>query len=153
MPGGERDPRSVDYDPAVRALMVQAIRAMRTRHGVVAWIASPRYQFRRKDDGGRTAEERAFTRSAYWAVFGLPKKLGVPQTYSLKLTWGDALQPSSHGRLARPVQVRLYPRQHGYVDHGRRSWMAEKELTGQSTFQRPRTGTIGRPAPPRNIAS
>jgi hypothetical protein len=155
MPGGNgnRDSRSVDYDPAVRAIMAQAIRAQRTRHGVLVWIASPARQFRDKDAGGRTAEERAFTRAAYWSVFGLPKKLGVPMVWSLKLTWGEQLVPSSHGRRARACLVRLYPRGQARVQPGRPSWVDEMQATGTSSFQPPRTARLGRPKPPPTIAS
>jgi hypothetical protein len=106
-----RDPLSVHYDGAVRTLMVRAARAHREGKPVVAWIASPRAEFRSRDRGGRTAHERAFTRAAYYLIFkngGNPGRSG----WSLKLTWGDdgSRRASSAGRLARPVQVRLYAR-------------------------------------------
>ena len=105
-----RDPLSVRYDGAARDLMVRAARASRNRAGVRAWIASPRGEFRRPDRGGRTAHERAFTRSAYWLIF---KNAGEPgrSGWSLKLTWGpDAdRRPSAAGKLARPVVIRLFP--------------------------------------------
>src|SRR5271154_571350 len=149
--GGTRDPRSVEWDPAVRAMMIRAIRAMRNGKGVLVWVASPRHQFREKDGGGRTAEERAFTRAAYWQVWGLPRKTGTPMHYSLKLTWGQ-LVPSSHGRRARAVQVRLFPRGTnkgpGRAERRGTSWVQEVRASGDTSFQAPRTGAIGRPKPP-----
>ena len=132
-------------------MMIRAIRAMRNGKGVLVWVASPRHQFRDKDGGGRTAEERAFTRAAYWQVWGLPRKTGTPMHYSLKLTWGLELVPSSHGRRARAVQVRIYPRGKARVQPNRQSWVEEVEAFGDSSFQAPRTGAIGRPKPPPRI--
>jgi hypothetical protein len=109
--GAQRDPLSVRYDGVVHQLMVRAARAHRDRKAVVAWVASPRGEFRHKDRGGRTSHERAFTRSAYYLIFkngGEPGRSG----WSLKLEWGDDGQrrASSAGRLARPVKVRLFAR-------------------------------------------
>jgi hypothetical protein len=75
------------------------------------WIASPRGEYAHPDRGGRTRHERAFTRSAYWLIFsngGNPGESG----WHLKLTWGEELRPSSSGRMARPVVVRLFTRAH-----------------------------------------
>jgi hypothetical protein len=126
-----RDPLSVNYDGAVHGLMVRAARAHRDGKSVQAWIASPRSEFRRRDVGGRTAHERAFTRSAYYLIFkggGTGKRSG----WSLKLTWGDDGQrrASSGGRLARPVQIRLFARARvsgpSWVDDpSRRSYIGE----------------------------
>ena len=114
-----RDPLSVRYDPYVHDLVMRAARESRQGRGVQAWIASPRGEFRARDAGGRTAHERAFTRSAYYLIFknggrytsGKRGTEGEPSGWSLKLTWGtDAdRRASSSGRLARPVLVRLYP--------------------------------------------
>ena len=109
MPQG-RDPLSVRYDGVVHDLMLRAGRASRSGRGVQAWIASPRGEFRIRDRGGRTAHERAFTRSAYYLIFkngGEPGRSG----WSLKLTWGndEDRRASAYGKLARPVLVRLYP--------------------------------------------
>jgi hypothetical protein len=147
--GGVRDPRSVEWDGATRSVLISAIRAMRQRKGVIVWVASPASQFGHKDGGGRTAEERAFTRSAYYHVFGLPHKLGIPQEYSLKLTWGNALQPSSHGRRARACRVRLYDRASGVrtSSTGRQSWVAEIQATGDSSFQRSKETLNARQTP------
>jgi hypothetical protein len=109
----QRDPLSVRYDGVVRDLMIRAARAHRDRKAVRAWIASPRGEFRRKDRGGRTAHERAFTRAAYYLIFKTPINAGRPPDWSLKLTWGSDAErrASSGGRLARPVDVRLFRRE------------------------------------------
>jgi hypothetical protein len=128
----ERDPLSVRYDGVVRQLMVRAARAHRDGKSVQAWIASPRAEFRHRDKGGRTAHERAFTRAAYYLIFRTPIKEGQAPDWSLKLTWGDdaSRRASSGGRLARPVQVRLFRRQGARVrgaswvdDPSRRSYI------------------------------
>jgi hypothetical protein len=108
----QRDPLSVRYDGVVRDVMIRAARAHRSGVAVVVWIASDRPEFRRRDTGGRTAHERAFTRSAYYLIFRTPIRLGRMPDWSLKLTWGPdhARKASSQGRLARPVQVRLFRR-------------------------------------------
>lgn len=107
-----RDPLSVRYDGIVDDLMRRAARASARGQGVQAWIASPRGEFRARDRGGRTAHERAFTRSAYYLIWRVPINAGVPQTWSLKLTWGgdEDRRASANGRLARPVIIRLFPR-------------------------------------------
>lgn len=109
--GARRDPLSVRYDGVVHQLMVRAARAHRDRKAVVAWVASPRGEFRHKDRGGRTSHERAFTRSAYYLIFKNAGNEGR-SGWSLKLEWGDDGQrrASSAGRLARPVRVRLFAR-------------------------------------------
>jgi hypothetical protein len=153
--GGVRDPRSVEWDPFMRPILAQAVRAHRQRKGVVVWVASPRAQFRHKDAGGRTAEERAFTRAAYWPVFGLPHKMGVPMVWSLYLTWGSQLESSSHGRRARAVRVRLYAKGDARPRREARggSWADEVAATGDSSFQR-RPETLGaRQAPPPRLVS
>jgi hypothetical protein len=109
--GQPRDPLSVRYDGVVGQVMRRAALASRQRKHVTMWIASPSAEFRSRDAGGRTVHERAFTRSGYYLIFkngGEPGRSG----WSLKLTWGEDAQrkPSGRGRLARPVQVRLYPR-------------------------------------------
>lgn len=105
-----RDPLSVRYDDIVRQLMTRAAQASRSRRGVQAWIASGTGEFRRRDRGGRTAHERAFTRSAYYLIY---KNAGAggESGWSLKLTWGSDAdrKPSARGKMARPVTVRLFP--------------------------------------------
>jgi hypothetical protein len=148
---GTRDPRSVEWDPAVRQVLIAAIRASRQRKGVIVWVASPRAQFRSRDPGGRTAEERAFTRAAYYHVFLVPRKLGMRPDYSLKLRWGSQLEPSSHGRRARACQVRLYRYGSGYghVAAGKvQEWYLEAEATGDTGFQRVRETLPQRQVPP-----
>lgn len=112
--------------------MLRAARAHRSGSSVVAWIASPRAEFRHTDKGGRTQHERAFTRSAYYLIFRTPIREGQVPAWSLKLTWGpdDARRASSAGRLARPVQVRLFDRRGARVrgpswvdDPSRRSYI------------------------------
>ncbi len=107
-----RDPLSLRYDGHVNDLMRRAARASRSQAGVRAWIASPRGEFGRRDRGGRTPHERAFTRAAYYLIWRVPINAGVRQEWSLKLTWGtDAdRRPGAPGRLARPVVIRLFPR-------------------------------------------
>jgi hypothetical protein len=128
----ERDPLSVRYDGVVDDLMHRAARAHRDGKSVQAWIASPRGEFRRRDKGGRTAHERAFMRAAYYKIFRTPIRQGKVPDWSLKLTWGTDAQrrASSHGRLARPVQVRLFDRRGARVrgpswvdDPSRRSYI------------------------------
>lgn len=111
----ERDPLSVRYDGIVQDLMLRAVRAASSRRSVQAWIASDRAEFRRRDRGGRTAHERAFTRSAYYLVF---KNAGAggESGWSLKLAWGadSERRASSRGRLARPVVIRVFPASQAY---------------------------------------
>jgi hypothetical protein len=109
--GQPRDPLSVRYDGVVSQVMRRAALASRQRKHVTLWIASPVGEFRHRDASGRTTHERAFTRAAYYLIFkngGEPGRSG----WSLKLVWGEDSErkPSGRGRLARPVQVRLYPR-------------------------------------------
>jgi hypothetical protein len=107
-----RDPLSVKYDGVVHGLLIRAAAASAHGSSVQAWIASPRAEFRHRDKGGRTAHERAFTRSVYYQVWWEPVRDGAGPVWSAKLTWGtdEERQASSHGRLSRPVLVRLYPR-------------------------------------------
>lgn len=118
-----RDPLSVRYDGVAGDLMRRAARASARGHGVQAWIVSPRGEYARLDRGGRTAHERAFTRSAYYLIWRVPINAGVPQQWSLKLTWGSDAdrRPSSRGRLARPVVIRLFPR--GQARPGSARWV------------------------------
>lgn len=109
---GVRDPLSVLYDQRVRRVLLRAILARRDRQGVPVWVASPPAEFRRLDRGGRTAHERAFTRSAYYQVFKVPRNAGELPYWSLKLEWGPIRY--RHGRWGRTVQVRLYRYGSGY---------------------------------------
>ena len=76
MPYG-RDPLSWHYDGYVRQVMIRAIRASRNGRSVRVYIASPRSSFRATDAGGRTAHERAFTRSAYYLMWRVPLRAGI----------------------------------------------------------------------------
>ena len=109
MPGGaQRDPLSVEYDPIVRRVLILAIRRHRNHQsGVLAWVPSPRRQFRHLDRGGLTKNERAFTRSAYYQTQKVPRNAGQPELYKLTLEWQDRREPSGR-RLARPVRVTLH---------------------------------------------
>jgi hypothetical protein len=124
----ERDPLSVRYDGVVHDLMTRAARAHRNGKSVQAWIASPRGEFRHRDKGGRTAHERAFTRAAYYLIFRTPIREGRAPDWSLKLTWGPdtGRKASSAGRLARPVQVRLFRRSGARVTGP--SWVDDESL-------------------------
>lgn len=105
-----RDPLSIRYDPVVRQVMARAIRASRAGRGVTVSVSSTRAELRHPDGGGRTAHERAFTRSAYYLVWKTPVLMGAEPAWSLKITWADEVSPSSHGRMARQARVRLWPR-------------------------------------------
>jgi hypothetical protein len=107
-----RDPLSVAYDTRVRRVLIRAIVAHRNRQAATVFIASPPAEFRRLDQGGRTAHERAFTRSAYYQVFKVPRNNGDLPTWSLKLTWGPIRFHS--GRWGRIAQVRLFRYGAGY---------------------------------------
>ena len=103
---GIRDPLSVAYDVRVRRVLLRAIVARRDRKGVPVWVVSPNPEFRHLDKGGRTRHERAFTRSAYYQVFKVPRNAGELPYYSLKLVWGPV--QLRNGRRGRVVQVRLF---------------------------------------------
>lgn len=117
----ERDPLSVQYDGITWQVLTRAARASRNRRGVQVWVASSRAEFRELDRGGRTRHERAFTRSAYYRVFRVPLNAQQVPDWSLKLTWGSDAErkPSTRGRLARPVVVRLFPRDQARVSGAR----------------------------------
>ena len=110
-----RDPLSVHYDGVTHAILLRAARASRSRRGVLAWVASPRGEYRATDRGGRTKHERAFTRSANYHAWRAYINAEQVPPWSLKLTWGDELRPSARGRLARPVTVRMFPRSEARV--------------------------------------
>ena len=115
--GFPRDPLSVRYDGVADQVLQRAVRASVRRQSVQVWVSSPRAEFRRKDRGGRTDHERAFTRAIYYRVWRVPINAGVPPDWSAKLSWGadSERRASSAGRLARPVQVRLWPRSQARV--------------------------------------
>ena len=106
----ERDPLSVSFDPQVRQVLIIAIRRLRNHQsGPLVWLPSPRHQFRNTDKGGLTRNEREFIRAAYWHVFKVPRKLGQPVHYSMTYELDRSRrEPSSHGRIARPLRLTLH---------------------------------------------
>ncbi len=146
--GYSRDPLSVRYDQASRDAVMRAIRGSRANRGVTVWVASSRGELRSPDGGGRSRHERAFTRSAYYLVWRAPINAGAIPDWSLRVDWGadDELRASSHGRLARPARLRVWPRRgprggrtHAYSLPAGRQWARNEALRsgGQgSPFQR-----------------
>lgn len=116
-----RDPLSVRYDGVTRQVMARAIRASRSGRGVTVSIASTRAEHRNPDAGGRTAHERAFTRSAYHYL-GRP----ASREWALKISWDTGLSPSSGGRVARVARLRLWPRNQARVRGP--SWVDDPRL-------------------------
>jgi hypothetical protein len=106
MAGGiKRDPLSVKYDVPVRRALVAATEAHAQRRAAEVWVGSPPVQFRAVDKGGRTANERAFTRAAYYQVREVPKLNGEPIYWSLQLRWSPIYKRK--GRWGRICYVRL----------------------------------------------
>ena len=103
-----RDPLSVDYDPAVRRVLLAAIRerSRGNRRGARTFIYSPPRSFSRPDRGGRTADERAFTRAVYYQVRKVPENAGIDPYWSVKITWGKIGRRG--GRWGREAWVRVY---------------------------------------------
>ena len=79
--------------------------AHKQRRGAQVWVASQPVHFRNTDRGGRTVEERAFTRAAYYQVREVPKLNGEPIYWSLQLSWSPIYK--RRGRWGRIVTVRL----------------------------------------------
>jgi hypothetical protein len=106
----DRDPLSVNYDPMVGDVLRLAIQRHRNhQRGPVAWVASPRREFRQLDRGGLTAHERAFTRAAYYQVFRNPRNQKQPVHYSLVMEWDKTRKlPAPRGQVARSVRVQIY---------------------------------------------
>jgi hypothetical protein len=121
------------FAPFAHAAVMRAIRASRYGARVLVYVTSPRAEFRRLDQGGRTASERAFTRACYRLVFDGPAARGEPSDWSLKLIWRDQLTPSRAGALARPVALRIYPRSEARVSGP--SWVRDEGF-GRSTPDR-----------------
>ena len=105
-----RDPLSVEMDTQARQVLMIARQRLRNKQrGPLMWIPSPRSQFRRTDKGGLTATERAWTRACYYLIFKVPRNNGQPVHYSLTMDWDlSRREPSSNGRLARPVRMTLH---------------------------------------------
>jgi hypothetical protein len=114
-------------DASVRRVLLQAIRARRVGRGVTAWVPSPPGEFRLLDKGGRTAHERAFTRSAYYQV----TKTSPTPLYSLKLTWGKLeRRGTQYGRRVR-VRVYRYGSGEGHVKKKvREPWIEDIDAVG-----------------------
>lgn len=126
MPAAQRDPLSYRYDGYVRQVMLRAIRAERQREGVSVWIASPRRD--PVDARGLTAHERAFQRSCYYLMWRVYITRGRVPPYALKMTWSGDTRPSSEGRTARRVAIRLWIRSQARVSKAK--WTASP--AGQS---------------------
>lgn len=101
-----RDPLSVKYDIPVRRALAAAVAAHAQRRGAQVWVNSHPAHYGNTDRGGRTVEERAFTRSAYWQVREVPKMNGEPIYWSLQLSWSPIYKRSGN-RWGRVVTVRL----------------------------------------------
>lgn len=102
----KRDPLSVRYDIPVRRALVAAVAAHAQRRGAQVWVNSHPAHFRSVDRGGRTVEERAFTRAAYYQVREVPKHHGEAPYWSLQLSWSPIYKRSGN-RWGRIVTVRL----------------------------------------------
>jgi hypothetical protein len=113
MPAGAlRSPGSSRWDRRARYALNLAARAHAVNAAAHLFIHSPGPQFRALDRGGRTANERAFTRAIYYPVFAVPRQRGEIPVWSLKLSWGPV---ERHGdRYGRVVAVRLFRYSSGY---------------------------------------
>lgn len=123
----ERDPLSVRYDTTARRALVAAIRARPRAQPV--FVATPGPALRATDRGGRTVNERAFTRSAYYITRQMPINAGQTPQWSLKLTWGPLERRGS--RYGRVVKLRMYAYGSGRAHvkrHPGRSWAERPEL-------------------------
>lgn len=109
-----RDPLSVGYDTAVRRVLLAAIRARAAgnRRGAHTFIKSPARSFTRLDRGGRTADERAFTRAVYYQVRKVPEQLGQRPDWSVRIRWGKIGRRG--GRWGRECWVRVFAYGRGY---------------------------------------
>ena len=104
--GPRRDPLSVKYDIPVRRALNAAVEAHARRRAAEVWVPSPPVQlFGQLDRGGRTPNERAFTRAAYYQVREVPKLAGEPIYWSLQLRWSPVY--NRRGRWGRICYVRL----------------------------------------------
>ena len=102
----KRDPLSERYDIPVRRALEAAVAAHARRRGAQVWVNSHPAHYRNPDRGGRTVEERAFTRAAYYQVREVPKLAGEPIYWSLQLAWSPIYKRSGN-RWGRIVTVRL----------------------------------------------
>src|SRR5215469_741693 len=97
--------------------MLRAIRAERQKQGVSVWIASPPRD--PTDARGLTAHERAFQRSCYYLMWRVYITRHAVPPYALKMTWSPDTRPSSGGRSARRVAIRLWLRSQARVSKAR----------------------------------
>jgi hypothetical protein len=110
--GAPRSPGSARWDTRARYALNRAVEAHAVNGAARVFIHSPGPQFRRLDRGGRTVNERAFTRAVYYPVYAVPRALGELPVWSLKLEWGPI---ERHGdRYGRTAAVRLYRYASGY---------------------------------------
>jgi hypothetical protein len=134
--GAQRDPLSVRYDVPVRRALEAAVEAHKRRRGAQVWVNSHPAHYRSPDRGGRTVEERAFTRASYYQVREVPKLNGEPIYWSLQLSWSPIYKRPGN-RWGRIVTVRLrryysgarYSRTAG----GRESYARRAELRSSVT--------------------
>lgn len=100
-----RDALSERYDRSARRVMSAAVEVHRLMpakpRSAVIFVSSPPRSFEDLDRGGRTRNERAFTRSVYWLA-----KNDNPRKWSPKLTWGPIARKGT--RWGRYVRVRLF---------------------------------------------
>lgn len=107
-----RSPGSSRWDRRARYALNMAARAHAVNAGARLFIHSPGPQFRNLDRGGRTANERAFTRAVYYPVYAVPRQRREIPVWSLRLTWGAI---ERHGdRYGRVVEMRLFRYSSGY---------------------------------------
>src|SRR5215469_4465158 len=104
--------------------MLRAIRAERQREGVSVWIASPKRD--PVDARGLTAHERAFQRSCYYLMWRVYINRSRVPPYALKMTWSGDTRPSSEGRQARRVAIRLWLRSQARVRNAK--WTTNPHL-------------------------
>lgn len=113
MSGALRSPGSSRWDRRARYALNLAVRAHAVNQAAHVFIHSPGDQMRgRYDRGGRTPNERAFTRAIYYPIYSVPRTLGELPVWSLKLTWGPWERRGD--RYGRVVAVRLYRYASGY---------------------------------------
>jgi hypothetical protein len=134
----KRDPRSVKYDIPVRRALNAAVDAHARRRGIRVWVNSHPAHYRSVDKGGRTVEERAFTRACYWQVREVPKHLGEAPRWSLQIVWSPIYKRSSNrwGRVATLVLRR--------ASSGRRWSMGPGARQSYATGAAPRSSVTDR---------
>jgi len=142
----QRDQHSRAYDAYARRALNAAVRSHHAKgRGVKVFIVSPAAQFGHRDRGGRTVNERAFTRAAYYLVVQVPRQLArarggttadAKPDWSLKLTWGRI--ENRGGRWGRSVGVRVYRRAAGRrhtARHPATAYTARPELQSRAAVE------------------